>query len=532
MNHLSASDQRSSSRTVWLPSLLLLAQLLTIIPVLFVVFSGDQQRGVWDSDTTLLDKLDGLASSMTDLEHAAPGEQPYSQYRAELQRILSDRAAAPIRGTLVLVDSMLARSDVSAAQAELSHAERSIQSELRQNTNRTDQITSYLKALVAGVCVFGFGVVLVIRRFRRDAAIQRKLQQELRTTNEEVVAALTAARAESAAKNKLLEHLGSWIGTPSNVAYESHDSEALARIMSQVVDYSKLESGTLNLESIEFEPAKIVSEALELYARIAGRKDVRVTSDVGGGLSGVVKGDPRRLGEVLVNVVGAAVAVAGKTELVLSAGETIADGRTNLRFELRLKGKSISEELRQRILEPFAELPEPNAHTGLGLAISKKLAELMGGKLDVTNQPRSGCTFWFTAVFETVSPPPEPRSQAQPGRALSGGKSSQAKGGRERRAEPRHGINYPTLLRSEHAGIASVRILDVSTSGLRVSTPFRLDVLSEVEIRVEGLSLTGTVRNCTCIRANEFHAGIEIRASSSSEHYLHHLRLLRAEGPQ
>jgi hypothetical protein len=110
------------------------------------------------------------------------------------------------------------------------------------------------------------------------------------------------------------------------------------------------------------------------------------------------------------------------------------------------------------------------------------------------------------------------------------GASKNGKKGHERRTEPRHGINYPTLLRSEQAGIAIIRVLDVSTSGLRVSVPFRLTVLSEVEIRIEGASVVGTVRNCTCIAANEFHVGIELRAASSNdEHFLHHLRLLLTE---
>jgi hypothetical protein len=100
---------------------------------------------------------------------------------------------------------------------------------------------------------------------------------------------------------------------------------------------------------------------------------------------------------------------------------------------------------------------------------------------------------------------------------------------REGRAEPRRVSNYPTLLRSEQAGMATIRILDVSPSGVRVSVPFLLALQGEVEIRVDGMSILGTVRNCTQIRANEFHAGIEIRPTGADEQVLHHLRLLRAE---
>jgi len=78
-------------------------------------------------------------------------------------------------------------------------------------------------------------------------------------------------------------------------------------------------------------------------------------------------------------------------------------------------------------------------------------------------------------------------------------------GGRGRRTEPRHTTNYPTLLRSEPAGIGIIRVLDVSASGLRVATPFRLDCQSEVEIRIEGTSVLGVVGNGSCLGPIEFH---------------------------
>src|ERR1700687_4877473 len=87
---------------------------------------------------------------------------------------------------------------------------------------------------------------------------------------------------------------------------------------------------------------------------------------------------------------------------------------------------------------------------------------------------------------------------------------------RDRRTEPRHPMNYPTLLRSEPAGIGIIRVVDASASGLGLYTPFRLDVQSEVEIRIEGRSVVGIVRNSNCIWPNEFHVGIEIPKVASA----------------
>jgi hypothetical protein len=167
----------------------------------------------------------------------------------------------------------------------------------------------------------------------------------------------------------------------------------------------------------------------------------------------------------------------------------------------------------------------------------------MGGKIDVASEPGRGSTFSFTAVFESVRARTEPQAEpSQPASSatdpiraagvgptapVSSQPQAERKQVRERRTESRHGINYPTLLRAEDAGIGVIRVLDVSASGLRVSVPFRLNPQTEVEIRIEGASVIGIVRNCTCIGANEFHVGIEIPPTAASNmECLNHLRLL------
>lgn len=81
---------------------------------------------------------------------------------------------------------------------------------------------------------------------------------------------------------------------------------------------------------------------------------------------------------------------------------------------------------------------------------------------------------------------------------------------RERRADCRYRMNTPSLVQSKSAGLAAGLVLEASLSGLSVSLPFALPLNSEVEIRVEGQAVAGLVRNCTCIRAMEFHVGIEL----------------------
>ena len=535
---------------MWLPSLLLAAQFLTMTPVLLIVLADEQQRRLSSSYVTLLDGLDQLSFSLAGLESGETA-QPDSEYRRELDGIVSNPASAAIRPTLAVVDSMAARNDPRAARAELLKAARIVRSELSKSGQSITKMTFHLKILVSGACLLLFGVVLVIRKFRTDAAIQKKLEQELRTTNHEVVTALDAVRQESATKNRILANVGQWIRMPMNVITDGADlAESLSRIADQISDYAKIELGSLGLESFVFEPTAVVNDVLEEFSVPASRKGLKLRSDLGESLPGVVKGDPGRLRQVLGTLLSNAVRFTEQGEIALRAQETTGGGgRTSLRFEVRDTGSGMTEQARNHIFQPFSQGGEArgmNEGTGLGLAISKKLVELMGGKMDVINQPGRGCTFWFTAVFESVEAVPEPqKSYKKPvpwAEFADSGSSATAtvtdaaianpkpvlKGAHERRTETRHWINYPTLLRSETAGVASVRILDVSASGLRVAAPSRLELRSAVEVRVEGISVQGVVRNCTCIRPNEFHIGIEIpEGADGGERFLRHMNLLR-----
>ena len=134
------------------------------------------------------------------------------------------------------------REDGRAARSELLNAQRLVRVQLSTTGASIAEQSTYLKALVAGACLLAFGVVFVVRRFRMDAAIQRNLQQELRATNEEVIAALAAARSESESKNQFLVHVGHLMRTPLNaiaarMGEPFEQAETLKNLAGQVVDY-------------------------------------------------------------------------------------------------------------------------------------------------------------------------------------------------------------------------------------------------------------------------------------------------------
>ena len=553
---ISKRDQRPGK--LWLPSLLLLAQFLTIAPVLLIVFANEQQRRASDEYLKLLDGLERLSFEISEWENGPqPGaKQDSSATVAEVNRLLSAAAPSPqVSESLSRVDSIVARmakaesdgvraseirEDGRAARSELLNAQRLVRLQLSTTGASIAEQSTYLKALVAGACLLAFGVVFVVRRFRVDAAIQRNLQQELRATNEEVIAALAAAHSESDSKNQFLVHVGHLLRTPLNaiaarMGEPFEQAETLKNLAGQVVDYARLDSGRLELQCKEFEPATIAAEVLESFMPAANHKHVTLKSSVEKDLPRVVKGDPERLRQVLANLMSNAVRFTDKGEILLRVEETIAaEERTGLRFEIRDSGIGINEAVRNRLFQPFSNFQPINSTggsiaggnqgNGLGLAISKKLVELMGGKIELVDAPGRGCTFALTAVFESVHPKTEAKAPAVGSRL-----QTEKKNRRERRAERRHGTNYPTLLRAQSAGIAVIRVLDVSASGLRVSVPFRLIPRTEVEIRIEGTSVVGIVRNCTCVSANEFHVGILIprETSEDEQERLNHLSLLR-----
>jgi signal transduction histidine kinase len=601
MTNSKVSQRSQRSQRLWLP-LLLLAQFLTITPVLLIVFAGEQQKRASDRYLTLLDGLDRLSFEMAELESLdKPGEArrlQYSDYRGHLNGILSGSPPPPeVREALARVDSIVTRMEMEpgeapaaafredgrAARSELLNAQRLVRSQLSTTGDGIAQRATYLKALVAGACLLAFGVVFMVRRFRVDVAIQSRLQGELRTTNEDVIAALASARSESDAKNRFLAHIGHLLQTPLNAIVDGTGellladltgrqrdcaqtslrlAESLAKVADQVLDYSRMESGSLQLESREFDPAAMVTDVVQDFIPLAERKGLKLRSSIKEGLPGVVKGDPRRLRQVLVNLLSNAVRFTEQGEIVLRVEEAAAgDERTFLRFEVRDTGIGITEQVRNCIFQPFsifqpvnpAGAPATGVHqgAGLGLAISKKLVELMGGKIEISSEPARGSTFTFMAVFESFRAAPQPQSGfGQPALAAKNSiagsgvgtliavnpavnpyAQDEKKERRDRRAEGRHGVNYPTLLRAENAGVAVIRVLDVSKSGLRLSVPFRLLPRTEVEIRIEGTSVVGVVSNCVRISANEFHVGIKIprQTTADEQERLNHLQMLRIE---
>jgi signal transduction histidine kinase/CheY-like chemotaxis protein len=199
-------------------------------------------------------------------------------------------------------------------------------------------------------------------------------------------------------------------------------ASSLLTILNDVLDFSKVEAGRLDLESIDFDVRSAIQDVVELFAERAQSKSVELLSAVDPSVPDAVQGDPGRFRQILTNLIGNAVKFTEQGEVVASA--RLVEERANtlvLRVEVRDTGIGISPDARTRLFEAFSQADGSTTRrfggTGLGLAISRRLVELMGGEIDVESEAGRGSIFWFTVRFAQAAGAVKPAVSASP-RAL------------------------------------------------------------------------------------------------------------------
>src|SRR5437667_3379113 len=187
-------------------------------------------------------------------------------------------------------------------------------------------------------------------------------------------------------------------------------SEALLMILNDILDYSKIEAEHLELESIPFDVSKVVHATASLLAVRAREKHLELLAEVGADVPRVVRGDPTRLRQVLMNLIGNAIKFTEQGEVVVSVSAAASDGSTTLRFAVRDTGIGIAPEHIGSVFREFTQADSTTTRryggTGLGLAISQRLVQLMGGNLTVNSELGRGSEFAFavTLPVEGASP--------------------------------------------------------------------------------------------------------------------------------
>ncbi len=198
--------------------------------------------------------------------------------------------------------------------------------------------------------------------------------------------------------------------------------DTLLDIINDILDFSKIEAGRVRMETIDFSPKHVTEEAVELFAEPAANKGIELILDADPEVPHSVVGDPGRLRQVLINLVGNAIKFTDTGEVVVRVEklDTMTPG-VMIRFEVADTGVGLTAEEQTRVFSTYSQVDSSTTRrhggTGLGLAIARMLTQLMGGEIGVESERGAGSRFWFTALFRESD---IKASQPQPVGTLAG----------------------------------------------------------------------------------------------------------------
>ncbi len=178
--------------------------------------------------------------------------------------------------------------------------------------------------------------------------------------------------------------------------------DGLLAVISDILDFSKIEAGKFDLAVEDFDLRQTVEDVCEMFAERAHRKGLELVCLVYRDVPSQVKGDPDRLRQILINLVGNAIKFTDAGEVILRTKLVEGDDQNALiRFEVQDTGIGISQDELSRLFQSFTQVDGSSTRrhggTGLGLVISKRLSEMMGGAIGVDSERDKGSTFWCTA---------------------------------------------------------------------------------------------------------------------------------------
>ena len=277
--------------------------------------------------------------------------------------------------------------------------------------------------LTNGVPLLGEnGELLGFRGVDKDVTERKLAERRLLDTLETAEKLAVEAEQASRAKSEFLANMSHEIRTPMNGVIGmtgllleteltpdqrdfaetiSRSADALLSVINDILDFSKIEAGKLDIEEIDFDLRTMLGDITDLMAVRADEKGLELALMIFPDVPSAMKGDPGRIRQILMNLIGNAIKFTSEGEVVITVDlPSEDDDDIVLRFSVRDTGIGVPKEVQQHIFSPFTQADSSTTRTfggtGLGLTICRRLCELLGGTIGLESTPGKGSTFWFT----------------------------------------------------------------------------------------------------------------------------------------